>query len=69
MAGTELLIFTGKSTEYVLVKYFTKHMAYVSYKFHICFVLSALKKQTHSTYVWRRKVVKAQREDHVAIQW
>jgi len=28
-----------------------------------------LKKQTHSTFVWQRKVVKAQREDHVAIQW
>jgi len=41
-------------------------MAYVSYKFHICFFLSVLKKQqTHCTYVWRHKDVKTQREDHV----
>jgi len=37
----------------------------------LCFmsVLSYLflKNQTYSTYVWRRKVVKAQREDHFAI--
>jgi len=41
------------------------------YKFHICSVLSYLcsKNQTHYTYVWRHKVVKAQREDHVATQW
>jgi len=44
-------------------------MAYVFYKFHVCFDLSVLKNQTHSTYVWRRKVVKAQREDYVVIQW
>ena len=42
-------------------------MAYIFNKFQICSVLSVLKKQTHSTYVCRRKVVKAQREDHVAI--
>ena len=69
MAGTGLLIFAGKSTENVLAKYLTKHMAYVFNKFHISFGLSVLKNQTHSTYVWRRKVVEAQREDHVAIQW
>jgi len=44
MAGTGLLIFAGKSTKNVLVKCLTKHMAYVFYKFHICFVLSMLKK-------------------------
>jgi len=69
MAGTGLLIFAGKSTENALVKYLTKHMAYVFNKFHICFVLSVLKKQAHSPYVCRRKVAKAQREDHVTIQW
>jgi len=40
MAGIGLLIFAGKSTENVLPKYLTKHMAYVFNKFHICFVLS-----------------------------
>ena len=69
MAGTGLLIFAVRSTENVLVKHLTIHMAYVFYKFHVCFDLSVLKNQTHSTYVWRRKVVKAQREDYVVIQW
>ena len=69
MAGTGLSIFAGKSTENVLAEYLTKHMAYVFNKFHMCFVLSVLKNQPHSSYVCRRKVVKAQREDHVAIQW
>jgi len=36
MAGTGLLIFAGKSTENVLTKYLTKHMAYVFNKLHIC---------------------------------
>jgi len=38
-------------------------MAYVFYKFHICFFLSVLKEtQSDCTYVWRHKQVKAQRE-------
>ena len=42
-------------------------MAYVFYKFHICFFLiCAQTNQTHRTYVWRHKAVKAQREDYVA---
>jgi len=37
-------------------------MAYVFYKFLICFFLSVLKKkQTRCKYVWRHKDVKAQR--------
>jgi len=68
MAGTGLLIFEGKSTENVLAKHLTKHMAYIFNKFHICFVLSVHKNQTHVTYVCRRKVFKAQREaNQVAI--
>jgi len=47
MAGTGLLIFGGKSTENVLVKYLTKDMPCVFCKFHICFVLSVLKKNNH----------------------
>jgi len=69
MEGTGLLIFAGKSTENILTKYLTKQMAYVVNKLHICFCLSVLKNQTHSTYVCRRKFVKAQREDYFAIQW
>jgi len=69
MEGTGLLIFAGKSTENILAKYLTKQMAYVFNKFHICFFLPVLKNRTHSTYVCRRKVVKAQREDYFAIQW
>jgi len=52
-----------------MVKYLTKQMAYVLQKFHICFFLSVLKKQTHCTYVGRHKNVKAQREDHVATRF
>ena len=49
------------------VKVFNKtHCLRFFYKFHICFVLSVLKKQMHCTYVWRHKGFKAQRVDHVA---
>jgi len=45
LAGRGLLIFAGKPTENVIVKYLIKHMAYVDfYKFHICFFFSVLEK-------------------------
>jgi len=62
LAGAGLLIATGKPTENVTDKHLAKHVAYVLYKFHICFFVSVLKKQTRCTYVWRHKDVKAQRE-------
>jgi len=51
-----------------------KHVAFVFYKFHIRFFsyLCSKKKQTntlHILYVWRKKYVKAQREDHVATRF
>jgi len=36
--GNRIINFASKSTENVLDKYLTKHMAYIFYKFHICFV-------------------------------
>jgi len=40
LVGRELLISTGEPNENVMVKYLTKHIAYVFYKFHIHFFLS-----------------------------
>jgi len=44
LTGIGLLIFAGKPTENVTVKYLTKHVPYVFYKFHISDFLSVLKK-------------------------
>jgi len=66
LAGTRLLIFAGKQTENVAVKHLSKHTAYVFISFTSVFAYLCSKKQTHCTYVWRHKDVKAQREDHVA---
>jgi len=41
-------------------------MAYVFRVSHLFFSYLYSKKQTHCTYVWRHKDVKAQRVDHVA---
>jgi len=44
LAGTELLISTGKPTEKATIENLTKHMVYVFYNNQICFFLSVLKK-------------------------
>jgi len=60
------LISTGKATENVTVKNFTKHMAHVFSSFTSIFSYLCSRKQTHCAYVWWDKDVKAQRDYHVA---
>jgi len=50
LARTGLLVFGGKPTENVTVKYLTKHMAYVFFISFICFFLSTLN-EAHCTYL------------------
>ena len=51
LAGTGLSIFSGKTTEKVVVKILTKHMSYVLYKFHICCFLIYAKKNKHTEHM------------------
>jgi len=51
LAGTWLFIFAGKPTENVTVKYLSKRMAYVFYKFAHLFFLICAQKNKHTAHI------------------
>ena len=66
LAGTGLSIFAGKPTGNVMVKYLTQHMAYGFISCTSDFFYLCSKQQTHCTYAWQHKDIKAQRLNHAA---